>query len=406
MNDPTRRRIATVAAISTLGLVACTTLVRAPTLLERRSAFDADNRGWSFQHMAELFPTRTISRGEQLHALPRAERSLDDVAVTVSERSVPLGEHLVGNHAAGMVVLHEGRLVYERYDLGADETTRFTSWSVAKSLTATLVGLARADGRIGDLGDPIERYVPEANGTGYEGVTIRQALQMSSGVTFTEVYSDGGSDVLQFMVDSLMSNQERANAIAIDRPRGHEPGTYFNYNTAETQVLGWIVHNATGRTLSAYLEEKLWRPLGMEHDATWALDLEGAGGMEMAGCCLNMTLRDQARFGQLYLDDGIARGERILSEGWVAEATTPSAPHLEVGGGVGPDIGYQYQWWIFPDGTYAAEGVYGQFIWIDPTHRVVIARASAWPVEWDEALAAEAIAGFRAIAAAVATPAD
>jgi len=123
-------------------------------------------------------------------------------------------------------------------------------------------------------------------------------------------------------------------------------------------------------------------------------------GMEMSGCCLNASLRDWARFGQLFLQDGIWQGERLLSKGWVSEATTPGAPHLAFGGVEPPsEAGYQYQWWSYSDGSYAAEGVYGQWIWVDPGREVVIAAASAWPDSWPDAYALEALSAFRAVAA-------
>jgi CubicO group peptidase (beta-lactamase class C family) len=143
----------------------------------------------------------------------------------------------------------------------------------------------------------------------------------------------------------------------------------------------------------------------MEHDATWILDREGADGMEMAGCCLNAALRDWARLGQLMLEDGLWRGSRILPRGWVAEATVPDSPQLAFGRADPPSTsGYQYQWWARPDGSFAAEGVYGQFIYVSPAPDVVIAKASVWPEAWDFALEREAFAAFEAIAAALHAP--
>lgn len=406
-----RRAIVASALACAAALAGCALLLRTDTFLARGAGFqDPARLPWMLQHMAELYPTRTIARGGPIHALPPADRPLlpDGLTFRVGERTTGFDEAFAHGRVAGLVVLHEGKLVYERYALGADASTRFTSWSVAKSFTSTLVGLALGEGLVSSLDEPIERYVPEAKGTGYEGVAIRQALQMSSGVRFREVYTDGGSDVVEFVTQSMVLNRARANALAIDFPRAHPPGTVFNYNTAETQVLGEVLRNATGRSPSAYLEEKLWRRLGMEHDATWVLDREGPAGMEMTGCCLNMTLRDEARFGQLFLQDGTWEGERVLPAGWVARATVPEpgAAHLHFPvreDGLPAERGYGYQWWWLGDGAYAAEGVRGQFIWVDPKRRVVIARASAWPVDWDDELGAEAFAEFTRIAEELAT---
>ena len=211
---------------------------------------------------------------------------------------------------------------------------------------------------------------------------------MRSGVAFTEVYTDGVSDIATFMRGSVIEQGVSADAIAASFPRGAEPGTVFNYNTAETQILGMLVREVTGKSHAGYLEEKLWRPLGMEHDATIVLDRPGPDGIEMAGCCLNASLRDWARFGQLHLQDGVWEGKRLLPDGWVARATSQDGDSESF---------YRYQWWLFGEGRYAAEGVHGQFIFVDPARDLVVAKASFWPVAWDEALAEEAVAAFDAI---------
>jgi CubicO group peptidase (beta-lactamase class C family) len=328
----------TLAALAmlTAGLQGCALLERSAALRARQSALqDPGELAWALSHMSELFPSRTVSRESGGAPLPLAPMDLSAVSFETSDAGLrSLDEHFGANHLRGLVVLHGGRLVFEGYADDVNATTRFTSWSVAKSFTSTLVGLAVADGAIASLDDPIERYLPDAVGTGYEGVTIRQALQMSSGVAFTEVYTSGTADVMNFMTDSLVLNRKRANQIAIDFPRAHEPGTVFNYNTAETQVLSAVVSAATGRPLSALLQEQIWSRIGMQHDASWLLDREGREGMEMAGCCLNMALRDQARFGQLFLQDGVWQGERILPEGFVdfVSAPAPAWSRPEYGG--------------------------------------------------------------------------
>lgn len=398
-----RRWVQVPVILAILALASgCALLLRAPTLQARSAAFEPENMAWSFRHMSELFPSRTVRRAGPVSALESVPTPLDAVVYQVGDEQRVFGEFFERNRTGGLVVLHRGRMVHERYAQGAGPETRFTSWSVAKSFVSTLVGLAVQEGAIESLDDPLERYVAELRGTAYEGVSVRQALQMSSGVEFSEVYAEGDSDVMTFMVDSLITNRKRANEVAAGFPRGRPPGTAFNYNTAETQILGWLVREATGRSPAVYLEEKLWSRLGMEHDATWLLDREGVNGdgMEMSGCCLNASLRDWARFGQLFLQDGIWQGERLLSKGWVSEATTPGAPHLAFGGVEPPsEAGYQYQWWSYSDGSYAAEGVYGQWIWVDPGRQVVIAAASAWPDSWPDAYALEALSAFRAVAA-------
>jgi CubicO group peptidase (beta-lactamase class C family) len=251
--------------------------------------------------------------------------------------------------------------------------------------------------------DPLLQYVPGLEGSGYDGVTIKQALQMSSGVGFTEMYEEA-SDITDFMGYTMFANLDPANEFMTRYDRVAEPGSVFNYSTGETQVLGWLVTEVTGKPLAHYLSEKIWSLLGMEHDATWILDREGREGMEMAGCCLNAALRDYARFGQLFLQDGWWEGRRILPDGWVAQATVPDSPQVDYGK-LFPNstTGYQFQWWAFPgpDRAYAAEGVHGQFIFVNPARDVVIAMTSAWPVAWDDDSEEEVAAAFEAIVLAL-----
>jgi len=392
-------RLRAVAVLPVALVLSCSLLQRAPTLKARRAAFEPGNHAWTFQHMSELFPTRTISRRGNAGPLPRGRDLPVQFSPAPGDAAVDLDRFFARNQTQGMLVLHRGAAVFEHYAEGADATTHFTSWSVAKSFTSTLVGLAIGDGYIQSVHDRLVKYIPELAGTAYDDVTIEQALQMSSGVAFSEVYENGSSDVFDFLVSSMMTNGKRANLVAASYPRRHPPGTVFNYNTAETQILGWLVRNATGRCPGSYLQEKLWEPLGMEHDASWVLDREGPDGMEMTGCCLNMALHDWARFGQLMAQDGVWDQQRILPAGWVAAATIPGAPQVAFGKVEPPsDVGYQYQWWALPDGTFSAEGVYGQFIYVNAKSQVVIAKASTWPQAWDDDMARDAFATFHAIA--------
>jgi CubicO group peptidase (beta-lactamase class C family) len=366
---------------------------------ERLELAEPENAAHSFQSMSEMFPTRTVARRGPIHHFAREERPLGEVRYDFGGERRTIDDFFERNRTAGIVVLHRGTLVFEHYRLGADDTTRFTSWSVAKSFTSTLVGLAIGDGVIAGVNDPLVKYVPGLAGSGYDGVTIKQALQMSSGVGFTELY-DEDSDITDFMGYTMFANLDPANEFMTRYDRVAEPGSVFNYSTGETQVLGWLVTEVTGKSLARYLSEKIWSRLGMEHDAAWILDREGREGMEMAGCCLNAALRDYARFGQLFLQDGWWEGERILPDGWVAQATLPDSPQVDYGK-LFPNSpeGYQFQWWAFPgpDRAYAAEGVHGQFIFVNPARDVVIAMTSAWPVTWDDDSSAEVTAAFEAI---------
>jgi CubicO group peptidase (beta-lactamase class C family) len=337
--------------------------------------------------LSEAFPTRIVSRGGPIATLSESRRELGAVTYEHAGERYTLDAFLKRNHTQGIVVLYRGNLVFERYYDGASDASRFTSWSVAKSLTATLVGMALADGKIRSLDDTLGKYVPALRTTAYDGVTIDQALRMRSGIAFTEEYAEGASDIATYMQTSVIEQFGSADRLAAGYPLAADPGTIFNYNTAETQILGWLVREVTNKSHAAYLEEKLWRPLGMEHDASIVLDRPGPEGIEMAGCCLNASLRDWARFGQLHLQRGVWQGKQILAEDWVRRATSPSGES---------DSFYGYQWWLFDEGRFSAEGVHGQFIFVDPAHDLVIAKASVWPVAWDDALADEAMAAFDA----------
>jgi CubicO group peptidase (beta-lactamase class C family) len=341
--------------------------------------------------MADYFPFEVVATGREVYELEWGEPIAQDEAGGLS-----LDAFNRENLSTGMIVLHRGRIVYEGYWQGADAESRFNTWSIAKSITGTLIGLAEAEGLIESLDDPVVRYVPELAETAYRDVTIEQALQMSSGVR-----SDLKTEI-RFACLTMPPGPIFADCDAVRRDFGdlkglllslHEraapPGTVFNYSTTESQVLGWVLQNATGRSAAEYFSEKIWRPLGTEDDALWSLDQPG--GVPLAGMALSARLRDYARFGLLMLHDGVLDGRRILPEGWVKRATTPSERHLERVAQY--EFGYQYQWWIVPQGwvlpsahgAFEAEGAQGQFLHIDPQHELVVAMTSAWPARtgWD-----------------------
>jgi len=376
------------------------------TVTARGNSFDPswgtqDGLRWGLQHMAELFPARTIDRGGDVAPMPTSLRDLSGYSYEFEGAQRSLAEFHQRNDTQAMLVLHRGRVVYETYLNGTDEATRFTSMSVAKSVTATLIGIAEGEGLIDSFDDEMGKYLPELRGTAYEHISIKHVLQMSSGVDFNEVYGPNNvSDVAEFMGLSLMSNLVRVDGKAASYPAKYEPGEKFNYSTAETQLLGMLLRSVTGKTQADYLTEKLWRPLGMSHDATWLLDRHGPDGVEVAGCCLNAAVRDYARIGQLYLRDGIGPdGTRILPDGWVKEATEPSSPQVQRGALYEDSVmGYQYQWWAYPGTAYSAEGVFGQFIYVDPAKDIVIVKTSAWPEGWLDNYGAEAELVFRTLA--------
>ncbi|HRZ59311.1 MAG TPA: serine hydrolase [Rubrivivax sp.] len=317
-----------------------------------------------------------------------AFRALDRLPILAKSRVVPAGNkpsplppgpplalpldldaYLAGQRAAGLVVLHDGRLRLERFGLGFDASGRWTSFSVAKSITSTLVGAALRDGHIRSMDDKVSDYLPQMKGSAYDEVSIRQLLTMTSGVRWNEDYDDPNSDVSRFNnhepepgVDALVSYLRRL-------PRAAPAGTVWNYSTGETNLVGVLVGQAVGEPLADYLSKKVWIPAGMEQQATWILS---RSGREISGCCLQAATRDFARFGQFILDGARVGGRSIAPDGWLAEATTARTPIGE------PGRGYGYQWWTYADGSFAARGIFGQGIFIDPKRRLVIASSANW----------------------------
>jgi CubicO group peptidase (beta-lactamase class C family) len=277
--------------------------------------------------------------------------------------------YMAGQRSAALLIVHDGKLRLERYGLGFDAGGRWTSFSVAKSITSTLVGAALQDGHIRSMDDKVSDYLPQMKGSAYDDVSIRQLLTMTSGVRWNEDYADPNSDVARFNahqpeegVDALVSYMRRL-------PREVPPGTRWHYSTGETNLVGVLVGAATKKPLAQYLSDKIWVPAGMEQQATWILSRTGN---EISGCCIQAATRDFARFA-LFVLNGARVGERsIVPDGWLAEATSERI-------GIGqPGRGYGYQWWTYSDGSFAARGIFGQGLFIDPKRRLVIASNANW----------------------------
>jgi CubicO group peptidase (beta-lactamase class C family) len=324
------------------------------------------------------------------------------VAAGPSPSPLPPGPPLAGldvdgfmanQRSAAVLVLHDGRLRLERYGLDFDAQGRWTSFSVAKSATAMLVGAALRDGHIRSMDDKVSTYLPQMKGSAYDDVSIRQLLTMTSGVRWNEDYADPASDVARFNnhrpedgVDALVSYLRRL-------PRAAPAGTRWNYSTGETNLVGLLVSEATGRPLADYLSEKVWVPAGMEQQATWILS---RSGREISGCCLQAAARDFARLGQFVLDGAQVQGRPIVPDGWLAEATSTRT-------GIGrPGYGYGYQWWTHDDGSVEAKGIFGQGLFLDPKRRLVVAVNANWAGgARDPAAYPQREAFYRAVQAAV-----
>lgn len=324
-----------------------------------------DVRDQAFQAMEHLpsVPLHLVKVGDAPRSLPAGKPLAMDVDAYMADQ-----------RHAGLLILVDGKIRLEKYALGFSADKRWTSFSVAKSFTSTLVGAAIKDGYIQSLNDEVTRYIPALKGSAYDGVTVRQLLTMSSGVRWNEDYQDPNSDVALFNLQAPVAGEDVTVSYMKKLTRAAEPGKKWNYNTGETNLIGVLVSSATGKNLADYLTEKVWKPYGMESDAMWML---GASGHEISGCCISATLRDYARLGQFTLDGGVAGGQSVVPDGWFAEATKG---HFNIGV---PDRGYGYQWWTYADGSYAAQGIFGQGIFIDPKRKLVIASNGNWPKATD-----------------------
>ncbi len=283
--------------------------------------------------------------------------------------AIDVDAYMAVQRSAALLALHDGKLRLERYGLDFDAGGRWTNFSVAKSVTSTLVGAALRDGLIRSMDDKVSAYLPEMKGAAYDDVSIRQLLTMTSGVRWNEDYADPNSDVARFNnhkpeagVDSLVSYMRRL-------PREAPAGTRWHYSTGETNLVGVLLVRALNKPLATYLSEKIWLPAGMEQQATWLLS---RSGNEISGCCIQAAPRDYARLGLFVMGGARVDGRSIVPDGWLAEATTERT-------GIGrPGRGYGYQWWTYSDGSYAARGIFGQGIFIDPVRQLVIVSNANW----------------------------
>ncbi|WP_434641468.1 serine hydrolase domain-containing protein [Klebsiella sp. I138] len=380
----------------------------------------------TYRNVDKIFNTRTFRRGDTVSPLPAAPVQLNAVQYS------PDGIHTYGiddfmkrNNVAGLLIIKDGKIALERYAQGNTETSKWTSFSTGKSIVSTLIGAAIKDGKIKNINDQVTDYLPQMKGTAYDGVTVRQLLQMTSGVQWNEDYRDPDSDFSAMFKCVEEGKAKCIVGVMSKLPRAAAPGTQFNYKTGETHMEGEVLTAALGgESLSSYLSRKIWVPMGMESDGYWLL--ESKNGQEFAGGSLSMTLRDYGRFGLFILNDGVIKGQKVLPDGWVADAGEPAADSPENQQGAlyssinvpshpsANPMGYGYNWWSFPkgqwtawddldnpkvwgkdaysqtpvknfpnlSGAFTAEGVFGQFITINQKENVVAVVWSTWETPW------------------------
>lgn len=330
----------------------------------------------TFQHSEAVLPFKVVSRKSPVHPLSASAVHLPDIRFESTGKHFDLYDYLATNRIAGLLILKDRKVVFEDYELGITSASRWPSFSMAKSVSSTLVGAALQQGLIKSLDDPITQYVPALKGGTYEGVSVRNILQMASGVKWNETYTDPKSDRRKLLEKQLEQKPGSIVAYMNTLSRAGAPGSIWNYNTGESFLVGAVIEGATKKSLATYLSETFWQPLGMEKDATWWT--ESPGGMGLAGSGLGATLRDYARFAQFVLNDGLIDGKRIVPEGWFNEA---GRAHTFAG----KSEDYGYLWWPLPhgdaihDGAFEAIGIFGQHMYINPNEKLAIVVLSARP---------------------------
>lgn len=328
--------------------------------------------------------SNVIASGDTIYPLPQGDPLSIDT---------PIDTYMEEQRTAGLVIIQDGKVRLEKYGLGFSARGRWTSFSVAKSFTSTLVGAAIKDGFIKSIDDKVSDYIPDLKGSVYDDVSIQQLLTMTSGVKWNEDYEDKNSDVALFNEHKPEPGVDVTVSYLRKLTREAPAGSKWVYKTGETNLIGVLVSSATKKNLSDYLSEKIWLPFGMEQNASWML---GDTGHEIGGCCIQASTRDFARFGLFMLSGARVDGKAVLPDDWITPATTKQV-------GIGyPGKGYGYQWWTYDDGSFAAQGIFGQGIFIDPKRKLVIASNSNWPKATDsKTVGVQREAFYKAVQAAV-----
>lgn len=341
-----------------------------------RDPMELEEIEYSFIHMDEYLPTKIVEKANQPFVFSRIENISLPADFVHNGTTYNTMKYIDSSYTQGFIFIKNDSIQFENYWREQKEDLQHISWSMAKSYISALFGIAMEEGFIKSIDQTVDEYLPELKDSGYEGVKIKDVLQMSSGIKFDETYSDSQSDIQQYWTGfvSGKSQDEFAGTLINERT----PGTYNKYVSIDTHVLGMIIVRSTGKSLTDYLQEKLWKPIGCEFDAYWLAD---GKGMEMANGGLNACLRDFAKFGRLYLNKGNWNGKQIVPTAWYDASISSNEEHLQPGSenSSDPGMGYGYQWWI-PEGNegeFMAIGVFNQHIYINPTMNTIIVKNSA-----------------------------
>lgn len=337
-----------------------------------QQAMDMANIDSTYLHMDQYFRSKALKKSTAPFIFPQKQNIQLPQNFVLDGATFQASTFIDSSDTQGLLVIQNDTIIYEQYWKGQQKESKHISWSMAKSYISALIGIALEEGYIKSIQEPIDLYLPQLKGSGYEGVKIRHILEMASGIGFDETYSDPNSDISRWWMSFIQG--ESQDEFAATLKSAQTPGKVNQYVSINTHVLGMLLTKATGKSITAYMQEKLWSPLGNEYDAYWLSDKYE---MEMALGGLNATLRDYGKLGQLFLQKGQWQGQQLVPKKWVKKSTTPGKAYLK------PKdknaLGYGYQWWVpfGKDGEFMAVGVFNQYIYVNPTTQTIIVKNSA-----------------------------
>lgn len=371
-----KTKISAILLFAMLLAVGTSCGTKTENLKDFKEVMKLDNVENTFINMDEYFPSKVVEKADEAFIFPKISNIQLPEGFNSNGSGYNSLKFIDSSYTQGLIFIQNDTIQYENYWRGQKENVKHISWSMSKSYVSSLFGIAMEEGFIQSVDQTVDEYLPELKGSGYDGVKIKDVLQMSTGVGFDETYSDPNADINRYW--DGFGNGESQDEFAASLKNEIMPGTYNHYVSINTHVLGMIIVKATGKSLTDYLEEKIWQPIGAEFDAYWIADGEG---MEMALGGLNAALRDYAKLGRLYLNKGNWNGKQIVPQSWIEASTSSTEEHLQANSenSSSPTFGYGYQWWI-PDGDEGemmAIGVFNQYIYINPTTNTVIVKNSA-----------------------------
>ena len=412
----TRMRAGMILALGALALAGCSKVPDAPAqtppdpyvgqhfeltpavIAMRWQWLNPEVNSFTFREDDRVFESRAVPRSGPVWELSHA----DGFAMPADHydgKDYAYNQFAERTFTNAMLVIRHGKIVFEDYRNRMTPQTRHIAFSMSKTITALLVGIALDEGKIASLDDPATKYIPELKGTGYDGATIRQIMEMRSGVDYDERYDFGAhpSFAAKLHEQAIILNKMRFADGALETRRANQPGSTFNYSTLDTMVIGWLLERATGEKIEDLTREKLWAPLGAKDDAFWLADGPPGVGRALNGMGFNATLRDFGRLGLLMLEDGKRGDKRIVPEGWMRQVTTMLPTGNKPGEGF-PGYGL-FTWQVDNEpGAYCAVGLAGQYIYVSPATDTVIVKLSYYPPAEPPNVTPETIGYFEAIA--------